>query len=81
MIWKFLFGVLVGFLGHVAFYDASKRMPAPELSRHGIGVLLTWPVFLWMNQDRCGHVNFLASFVSVGLGAAIARFIRVLLAV
>lgn len=82
MIWKLLLGVVLGFGGHCATYDVSCYMPAPELSRHGIGVLLAWPVFVLLNRDaQCQNSNFVLALGSVGLGAAIARFARVLLAV
>lgn len=72
---EFCLGTVVGFVGHFVFYDMSERMPAPELSRDGIGTLLAWPIAETMRK-KFGGAAFPMALVSVGLGAAMARFLR-----
>lgn len=76
MIVKVILGFVVGFAGHYLFYDMAEKMPAPELARRGIGVLITWPVFSLMCRQYDADPSFILSFFSVGLGVATARFRR-----
>lgn len=79
-IWYGLVGMVIGAVGHAAFYDLTERhFRVPDLHRYGVGVLITLPVFALFRHDDpdlVGWRSFVLSFMSVGLGVLAARLAR-----
>lgn len=71
-----MLGILIGGTAHTLFYDLVDRTALPELSSYVLGVLSNRLIFKRLLSDMEPVQAYDYSFASVGLGVAIARFIR-----